>query len=156
MGQVGELGAYKTPQEAANAAIIEYNKQLALGKEAEFKRIAGEEADRFQRENMVFAITDAIGLHGIVKGIGSTRNLLKEPLGLVKKLTAPTADNLLVQGTKEGIEEIGQNVMQYEAEYQTAKRTGSQEPIAGTSEDFTERMLQFITDENTLLQGAIS
>lgn len=155
MQQVGELGKYTTPQEAADAADLEFQRQLASGKEEEFKQIAGHQADVMQRENMVFILSDALALHGIIKGSGLTRNLKELPKGVVKGMTTLSSDNLILQGAKEGVEEISQQVMQYEQEYQTAKKTGAEIPLENTPEDFTDRMIRFATDESSLVQGAM-
>lgn len=127
--------------------------QLNTSKRKEFETIAGEQANVFINRNKIFAITDAIGLHGIYKGKGLTRNMLKaKGIGpMAKRLTKFSSDNLLLQAAKEGAEEIGQNVLQMEGEYQSAKRAGF--GLEDTPEDFTERMLQFATSDKALLEG---
>ena len=95
------------------------DEQLKNGKEKEFRTYAGEEADRFMTRNKAFAITDAVGLHGIYKGKGFTRNLINQKSfkAGAKRLATISSDNLLIQAGKEGLEEIGQNVLQMEGEY---------------------------------------
>ena len=96
--QVGEFSQYKTAQDAADAATIEYNNAMASGKEEEFKKIAGAEADKFQRNNMVFMLSDAVGLHGLFKGVnkGATRNIINK-VSLKNYFLVMNDDNFLVQ-----------------------------------------------------------
>lgn len=127
--------------------------QLAEGKEKEFSEIAGEEADRFLSRNRIFMLTDAIGLHGIYKGQGFTRALIKEKGfgAAAKRLTKLSSDNLILQGFKESAEEIGQNVLQMEGEYQTRKAAGMD--VSDDHEDVLSRAYKFATSEQALLEG---
>jgi ribosomal protein L23 len=152
MSQVGELGLYKTPQQAADAANLEYEVGLANGKEEEFRKIAGAEADKFQRNNMVFMLTDAMALGGLFKPLkGSTRNLINKET-LKNYFLGANLDNFAVQGVKEGAEEIGQNVMQSEAEYQAAEKSGVD---TRESPELFDRVLKFATSDKALLEGAM-
>lgn len=140
------------PGQAMQLANEEYEAGLKNGKEAEFSKIAGNEADKFQRNNMVFMLTDALGLHGILKGTkGLTRNIITKE-SMKNYFLGANADNFLVQGVKEGAEEIGQNMMQSEAEYQAAEKGGID---TGEPSDFTQRMIKFGTDDKALLEGAM-
>lgn len=127
--------------------------QLAEGKEKEFSEIAGEEADRFLSRNRIFMLTDAIGLHGIYKGQGFTRALIKEKGfgAAAKRLTKLSSDNLILQGFKESAEEIGQNVLQMEGEYQSRKTAGMD--VSDDPEDVLSRAYKFATSEQALLEG---
>ena len=127
-------------------------KQLKDGKREEFTSLAGNEAETFIKRNRMFAITDAIGLHGIYKGKGAIRNLLK-PKGLkagAKRFTTLSSSNVLLQAGKEGAEEIGQNILQLEGEYQAATRAGME---SEAPEDFAQRIYDFGTSEKALLEG---
>ena len=119
----------------------------------EFESIAGEQANRFMLRNKAFIVTDAIGLHGLYKGKGFTRSLLSEK-GLkasAKRLGTLSSDNLLVQAGKEGAEEIGQNVLQMEGEYQALRKAGFD--AGDVPEDFAERIYEFATSDQALLEG---
>lgn len=140
------------PQQAADKANKEYEIGLANGKEEEFKQIAGAEADKFQARNMVFMLTDAMALGGLFKPLkGSTRNLINKET-LKNYFLGANLDNFAVQGIKEGAEEIGQNVMQSEAEYQAAEKSGvdTREP-----DELFDRVLKFATSDKALLEGAM-
>lgn len=140
------------PNQALELANKEYEEGLKSGKEKEFSKIAGSEADKFQRNNMVFMLTDALGIHGVLKGTkGFTRSMIDKN-ELKNYFLGLNADNFLVQGVKEGAEEIGQNIMQSEAEYRAAERGGIE---TGEPSDFTQRMIKFGTDDKALLEGAM-
>jgi hypothetical protein len=146
-------GGEISPQEAHKLAVDLTMQQLDAGKRKEFESIAGDQANVFMNRNKAFALTDMVGLHGIYKGKGATRALLNEK-GLkagAKRFTTLTPDNLLVQAAKEGAEEIGQNVIQMEAEYQAAKGAGID--TDETPEDFKKRAYQFATSDKALLEG---
>jgi hypothetical protein len=129
------------------------NLQLETDKLKEFETIAGEKANQFINRNKVFALTDAIGLHGIFKAKGVTRNLLKEKnlTTWAKRFGTLSTDNLLIQGAKEGAEEIGQNIIQMEGQYQSRKEAGLD--VSDIPEDLTQRVIQFATSDQALLEG---
>ena len=140
------------PNQALELANKEYEEGLKSGKEKEFSKIAGSEADKFQRNNMVFILTDALGIHGVLKGTkGFTRSMVDKN-ELKNYFLGLNADSFLVQGVKEGAEEIGQNIMQFEAEYRAAERGGIE---TGEPSDFMQRMVKFGTDDKALLEGAM-
>ena len=128
--------------------------QLEAGKEKEFSSQAGEQADTFLRRNRMFMLTDAIGLHGIYKGAGFTRSLMPDRgvKGFQKRLLSMSSDNLVLQGIKEAGEEIGQNVLQMEGEYQTLKDVGYE---TDDPETFLKRAYNFATSDQALLEGAM-
>ena len=147
-----QFGNSKDPQQIADMANAEYEQGLANGKEEEFKKIAGAEADKFQRNNMVFMLTDAIGLSGLFKAAkGGTRNLINAET-MKNYFLGMNTDNFAVQGVKEGLEEIGQNVMQSEAEYQAAEKSGVDTKEPG---ELYDRVLKFATSDKALLEGAM-
>ena len=142
-----------TPQQIEELAMNDTEKQLEGGKRKEFESIAGEKANQFITRNKMFALTDAVGLHGIYKGKGFTRQLLKEK-GLKtasKRFTTLSSDNLILQGAKEGLEEIGQNIFQMEGEYQSMKDAGLN--VDDTPEDLAARIHKFATSDQALLEG---
>ena len=101
-------------------------------------------------------LSDAFGIHGVFKGIGKTRNLLKDKgvAQAIRDLKTLSSDNFLLQMTKEGAEEIGQNILQSEAEYQVNKSRGALSPEEeGLS--LTERILNFGTSTQALVEGAM-
>ena len=127
--------------------------QLDKGLRKNFESLAGEEANKFMTRNKVFMLTDAIGLHGIHKGAGFTRSLIKDKgfTAWAKRFGEVSSDNLLVQAGKEGIEEISQNVLQLEGEYQAAKKAGRD--VSATPDNLADRVYEFATSEQALLEG---
>jgi len=114
--------------------------------EKQARTIAGDKADTFMLTNKMFMVTDAIGLAGIFKGKGITRNLID----------APTTKNFLKSQLKnaplESVEEIGQNILQSEQIFQAHKVAGIKDDAP---EDLVERMIEFGTSEQALLEGAM-
>jgi hypothetical protein len=127
--------------------------QLAKGELKKFNTIAGEQANKFMLKNKIFALTDAIGLHNIYKGQGFTRALIKEQSlkSTTKRLGQFTSDNLLLQAGKEGLEEIGQNVLQMEGQYQAEKKANKD--VSDRPEDLMSRVIEFATSDQALLEG---
>lgn len=146
-----ELATGVDPGIAQFNADRKFKQALDAGLEKEFQDIAGREADIFQRNNMAFIVTDAIGLHGISKGAGFTRNLIPTRKGLTA-LTELSTDNLILQGVKEGAEEIGQNIMQSEREWAAKTNAGLK---TDDPSDFGERVLKYATSDKALLEGAM-
>jgi len=139
--------------EALRIAAERTQDELDGGKMEDFEKFAGEQANAFMRRNKAFIVTDAIGLHGLYKGKGFTRNLLNKK-GLkagAKRLGTLSSDNLLLQAGKEGAEEIGQNVLQMEGEYQSLRKAGFE--AGDVPEDFAERVYEFATSDQALLEG---
>ena len=124
--------------------------QLKNGKEKYFREIAGQEADNFIAKNRLLMFTDAIGLHGLYQGKGFTRALIKEK-GFLKNLGAFSADNMLIQAGKEGLEEISQNILQMEGEYQSKKKAGMD--VSDTPDNLLARAYEFGTSDQALLEG---
>ena len=140
------------PEQLYQRAVREANEQLAAGEQQRFEGIAGEQANRFMNRNKLFALTDAVGLHGLYKGKGFTRDLLSKK-GLragAKRLGTLSGDNLLIQAGKEGLEEIGQNVLQMEGEYQTMKEATG---VSESPEELSKRVWEFATSDQALLEG---
>ena len=136
-----------------NLAVEQTNQELASGKQKDFEKIAGEEANKFMLRNKAFILTDAIGLHGLYKGEGFTRGLLKDKSmkSWAKSFGKLNEENMILQGGKEYIEEVSQNVMQKEGEYQSAKRTGAD--VSDTPENLTQRVLEFAMSDQAQLEG---
>jgi len=130
-----------------------YNQRLAESM-PDFERIAGEEADKFMFKNKAFMLTDAMGLHGLYRGQGLTRNIIKDPSfkGGLKAMGKADLDNPIIQGLKESAEEIGQNVLQMEGKFQTAQRMGQE---TESNEDLWKRALEFATSDQAILEGAM-
>ena len=140
-------------EELYGMAQKDAQQQLNNGLKKDFENIAGNEANNFMTRNKVFMLTDAIGLHGIHKGAGFTRSLIKDK-GLTawaKRFGELSSDNLLLQAGKEGIEEISQNVLQMEGEYQAVKKAGRD--VSATPDNLADRVYQFATSEQALLEG---
>lgn len=128
-------------------------------KEAE--EIAAQKANEFRNWNTLFAITDAIGVHGIVKGEGFIRNLKVglngEEKGLFGAFKELSAENPIVQGLKEGFEEVGQNTIQSEKEYETYKDLGLQSKAENlsTHKNLLGRVIDFATSSQALYEGML-
>lgn len=128
-------------------------RQLDSGLEDEFRTIAGTEANKFINRNRINMLSDMIALYGIHKGVGFTRNLIKEKgfSAAMKRLGTFSSDNLLLQAGREALEEIEQNVLQLEGEYQAAKRGGIN--VSDTPENLLDRVYEFATSDQALLEG---
>ena len=122
------------------------------------KEVAAQKANEFKRLNRLFAITDALQVHGLFKGElpGGTRNMLN-PRGIIANLGNLSEDNLLLQGLKEGVEEIGQNVIQSEKEYEGLKAVGKDELAGQISDkkDLFSRILDLATSDKALYEGML-
>ena len=124
----------------------------------DIKKYAGEAADNMLLYNRSMILSDAFALSGLMKGIGSSRyrkvgapgfnNRMKD---FGKSIIAPNSDNLILQGLKEAGEEIGQNVMQMEAQYGSKKKAGVD--ISDYEESFVKRAFDFATSDQALLEG---
>lgn len=143
-----------TPNYTVEQALAEA-KEL-MDNDVDFNNKLAEEQTEFVNRNRVFMLSDAFGIHGVFKGIGKTRNLLKDKgvAQAIRDLKTLSSDNFLLQMTKEGAEEIGQNILQSEAEYQVNKSRGALSPEEeGLS--LTERILNFGTSTQALVEGAM-
>jgi len=112
--------------------------------------IAGHEANQFMLKNKAMIISDAIGLHGLYK-TGGVRNLMQKPGQLANRLTKLGADNMLVQAAKEGAEEVTQNILQMEGEFQARKEAGAD--ITDAPLSLAKRVYQYGTSDKALLEG---
>ena len=141
------------PTQIAEIANAEFEQRLPA-KLKEIEHNAGDQADKFMLKNKAFMVTDMIGLHGLYKGQGLTRGLLKDPSmkSTIKNMGKLSSDNLLIQGGKESVEEIGQNILQMEGQYQASKASGfdSDDP-----KELYKRVLKYGTSEQALLEGAM-
>lgn len=140
---------------------IENARKLAedeFNNDTEVQARIGKEQAEFVRNNRIFMLTDAIGLHGLVKSKGAFRQALltnpKEKLKAIKNLGKLSADNILIQGAKEGAEEIGQNILQMEGEYQVRKAAGTlTEEDEKLGDTFWDRALTFGTSKQAIVEG---
>jgi len=124
------------------------------------KIAAGRQANSFMLTNKVFMATDYLALNRMFgKGITPSRNLMKKPpttkIGQVGK---GLKDNL-INAPKEGIEEAGQVAFQQEGQFQARKNLRAKgyeiEEDDLDSMGWVERMGEFITSEQALLEGAM-
>ena len=141
--------------ELYNKSMKEMEGDIASGKitQADAERVASQKADEFRNWNTMFAITDAIGVHGIIKGDGFTRNLQSKGWGL----TEMSMENPILQALKEGGEEIGQNIIQSEKEYETYKDLGLKGKANALSnkQNLAGRILDFGTSQQALYEGML-
>lgn len=139
-----------TPEQAMQMAKKE------MDKDTSFNNSLAEQQNYFINRNRVFMLTDAFGLHGVFKGIGKTRNLLKDKTvkQAFRDLGTLSSDNWLLQMGKEGAEEIGQNILQSEAEYQVRKDRGALN-AEELELSLTDRILEFGTSTQALVEGAM-
>lgn len=143
---------YANNPEFADIALEEAREMFANDEDT--KREIGKQQTNFMKNNTIFAITDAIGLHNIGLSKAGTRALAKKAsLNPLKNMGG--IGGLMIQNTKEGIEEIGQNMFQSEAGYQARMATDIQ-----TSEDAEligasklDRYIEFATSDKALLEG---
>lgn len=152
---------YEQSKDSPIPLSIENARKLAEDKfnnDTEVQARIGKEQAEFVRNNRIFILTDAIGLHGLVKSKGAFRQALltnpKEKLKAIKNLGKLSADNILIQGAKEGAEEIGQNILQMEGEYQVRKAAGTlTEEDEKLGDTFWDRALAFGTSKQAIVEG---
>lgn len=152
---------YEQSKDAPIPLSIENARKLAedeFNNDTEVQARIGKEQAEFVRNNRIFMLTDAIGLHGLVKSKGAFRQALltnpKEKLKAIKNLGKLSADNILIQGAKEGAEEIGQNILQMEGEYQVRKAAGTlTEEDEKLGDTFWDRALAFGTSKQAIVEG---
>jgi len=121
-----------------------YQQQLQQAEE-QIRTEAGEQADAFQRRNMIFMLSDAVAINGMFRGKGVTRNLLKD------KSFKNTISMIGKQAPTEYVEEVGQGVLQKEGEYQALKAAGHD--VSDISSDPVQRTFDFFVDPQTQLEG---
>ena len=142
--------------ELYNNSMKEMEGDIASGKitQQDAERIASQKADEFRNWNTMFAITDAIGVHGIIKGEGFTRNIKSQGLNAFKELST---SNPIVQALKESAEEIGQNIMQREKEYETYNELGlkTKADNLSTNKTLVGRIIDFGTSSQALYEGML-
>lgn len=126
---------------------------------ADYDDLLAKGSDTIQDMNKVFAALDIFGLHGIFKGVGSTRNIIKDrgAKPWLKSFVELNADNPILQGMKEAIEEMSQNAFQAEADYQTKLATGelTAEDMLDYDNNFFKRMLDFATEDEAIVEGLL-
>ena len=139
-------------ENAFKLAEDEFNRDTKAQKEI------GKEQSEFVNRNRIFMLIDAIGLHGLTRSKGGLRQSLlknpKEKLASLKNLSKLSSDNPLLLAIKEGSEEISQNVLQKEGEYQVRKATGTtteEDELLG--DDFWTRAFQFGTSKQAIVEG---
>lgn len=143
---------YNNDSRFAQEAVEDARAQFEVDEDA--KREIGKQQNNFMQNNTIFAITDAIGLHKLGLSTRSTREVVKQlTMNPLKNLGG--VGGLMVQNTKEGIEEIGQNVFQMEAGFQARKGMGigSEEDAALTGKSLGDRYLSYATSDKALLEG---
>lgn len=151
----GKIMALETFEETMKS----FEPLIAEGKmtEKEAKSLAGEAADDMLMHNRAMILTDAFSLYGLIKGLDATRNVLKQKgftnriKDFGKNVITPNADNLILQGAKEAGEEITQNVIQMEAQYQAKKKAGQVDE--NIPEGTLDRLLHFAKSDQALLEG---
>lgn len=131
-----------------------------LNNNAEYQKWIADEQDSFVNRNRLMLASDIFALHGIFKGKGFTRNTLKDPsLNLFKNsIRQISADNPLLQMAREGGEEIFQNILQSEGEYQVNKKTGvltNEEAKRLEEKGIFGRALEFGLSTQALVEGAM-
>lgn len=110
--------------------------------------------DNVRIANAMLAPLSMLQMTGLSKGVGYTRNLLKEKgfknafTDFGKNIITPNADNLIVQGLGEAAEEGIQGVISQESSYRALKGTG----LEKGDKEFVSRVLDFATNENTILE----
>ena len=131
----------------------EYEKTLP-DKLKQIQENAGQAADDVVRWNKAFMLADAFSLHGLLKGEGLTRDLLNKRglKGMGKALMSLSPENPIIEGAKEGTEEIVQNVMQSEAQYQARKKNTNNAPTEDPT-NFWDRAYKYATTDDSLIQG---
>jgi predicted NAD-dependent protein-ADP-ribosyltransferase YbiA (DUF1768 family) len=113
------------------------------------KQIAGEQAEDFMWKNKVFMLSDAFALHGVFNGQGLTRGAFTKETG--KTLMKEAAK----QAPMEGLEEIGQNVLQSEDIY-GGKLVGEGEAGIGAKGSMIDRKDNPYGFYNRVLESATS
>lgn len=124
---------------------------------------ANKAASEFKLYNRMFAATDAIGLLGLTGAATRTRNILRTPgwKGRFKEMTNSAlglnADNLLLQGSKEALEEIGQNALQAEELYNIRQKTSQPDYEDKRLENMSkaDRLIHFGTRTEALYEGLL-
>lgn len=127
-----------------------------MNNDSEFQHKLADEQTNFVNRNRLFMLGDMFALRGLLAGQGLTRNILKDK-GIkqtIKNLSTLSADNLLLQNIKEGVEEVSQNVLQSEGLFQIKKSLGLTTPEEN-EQTLTDRILNFGTSTQALVEGAM-
>lgn len=125
--------------------------------EAEATERAGQAAKDMYLWNKAFLVTNIFEVAGLSRMEGFTRNMIKaddllSPMKRYKKaLGTWSSDNLILQGLGEYGEEVGQGIMQSEAQYQASKDIVPQQD--GT--DLFLRAINTFTSGQTQLEGIL-
>lgn len=150
--------AYETAKEVKGELIAARDRGELEITDEEIEDRAQEAFNDMTVANLAFLPITGLQTMGIAKGLGSTRNLLKDRSTLTNRfknfgssLVAPNADNLIVQGLGEASEEISQGIMSGESKYQALKGTGAEKG----SENFLDRVIEYGTSDKALLEGAM-
>jgi hypothetical protein len=116
-------------------------------------QMAGEQADRFILANKAMIISDAFALSGISKTLSRGRNPLKERnlKTFANNFKKFSRENPIAQASAESLEEIYQNTIQQEGEYQARKDAGVSSK--GESANPFSRLVEFATSDKALLEG---
>lgn len=113
--------------------------------------IAGKHANDFMLINKIFTVIEHSQLKSIFKGTSPTSRIIDKP-GL-----RSFAKSQAVNAPKEAAEEIGQNVLQMEGQYQAEQdlidRNITVEDPISTTANFGERLIEFATSDQALLEG---
>ncbi len=156
--QSGLAGYLSNYAESKMMALEVYEQSIAnlepLVKEGKIseqraKQIAGEQAEDFMWKNKVFMLSDAFALHGVFNGEGLTRGAFTKETG--KTLLKEAAK----QAPMEGLEEIGQNVLQAEDIY-GAKLVAEGEAGIGAKGSMIDRKDNPYGFYNRVLESATS
>ncbi len=113
--------------------------------------IAGKHANDFMLRNKIFTVIEHSQLKSIFKSTSPTSRIIDKP-GTLSFLKSQA-----VNAPKEAAEEIGQNVLQMEGQYQAEqdlidRNIIVEDPISTTA-NFGERLIEFATSDQALLEG---
>ena len=154
----GGIMAYETAKEVKGELIAARDRGELEITDEEIEDKAQEAFSDTKMFNMALLPITALQTMGIAKGLGYTRNLLTDKSTFTnrfknfgKSFIQPNADNFFVQGAGEAAEEIAQGVMSGEAKYQAQLGTGTETG----SKNFLERVKEFGTSDQALLEGAM-
>ena len=121
---------------------------------------AGKGANYFMMVNKLFMATDYLQLNKIFgKTIKQTDNLATKPASTFLGKAYAFGKTQLKQAPKESFEEIGQNVGQMDQMFRTRQRLKKQgyklPTIAEEEMSMADRLLEYATSEQALLEGAM-
>lgn len=137
--------------------ISAYITEQIQTKYQDYDDILADGADKVVAQNKWLAALDIMGLHGIFKGTGLTRSLLKERgfKSFAKSFGEISVENPILQGMKEAAEEMSQNAFQSESEYQSKLLSGQLSELDQLDYDnsYFKRILKFSTSDQALVEG---